>query len=429
MKIPIRLSFAAALIAVTSLPLGAYAQVAAPVTPTPEATPTIASEPFTLPTPPAAPASSPAVTFEARAGRGITVRAGDAYSLQIRPRVQMRDTLSLHDGTNRNQAQIRTMRLWMTGHVIHPNIRYGIQLAFGGNDFDTTSPSPIFDAFVDFHAHRDLNVKLGQYFVPFDRMRTVREAALQTVDRAVAITQITLDRDIGATFYSDDLGGHSGHYAYQVGIFNGEGRNRFDSHRVGFLYTARFTWRPFGAFDDDSEGDLERGRTPRLAVGVGGAYNQHASRLRSTTGGDLTLGTVDYLHGALDLAFKYRGFAMLAEAVVRGSVSGTRNSGLDASGNPILQVPSRAMGYAVQLSYVPVNKFEVWARWDEIRLPWTTDNASRTLVASSGRELGAGVNYYLNNHQFKLQLDCVHAFGTAIRHGTSAVHFQLDATF
>jgi hypothetical protein len=410
------------------------AQTAAAPDPTtsphdPAVGPVVEPAPAPAPTAPAAPAASSGFTFEARPGRGFTVRHGQDYTLTIRPRVQLRNTTTLQNGRNRNEAQVRTLRLWMLGNVINPDIRYGVQLAFGGNDFEAGSSSPVFDAFLDFHPHRDANVKVGQYFVPFDRMRTVRESALQTVDRTVVVQQLTLDRDIGATLYSDDLGGHGGRYAYQVGFFNGEGRNRFVNSRVGFLYTARFTYRPFGPFDDDSEGDLERRASPRLAIGVAGAYNQNASRVRGTTGDPLLAGTTNLVHGAVDVVFKWRGFSMFAEGVVRGSPEQPRPAGTDAMGNPVFQTPSRAIGYVLQASYAPMTKCDFWARWDEIRLPWNHDAQLNTLVGQRGREISAGVNYYLNGHSFKFQLDAVHAFGDVFEDGTTSVRLQLDATF
>ena len=53
----------------------------------------------------------------------------------------------------------------------------------------------IYDAFLDWKAHRDISVKAGQFFVPFDRLRTVREFALQMGDRPRPVAELTLDRD------------------------------------------------------------------------------------------------------------------------------------------------------------------------------------------------------------------------------------------
>lgn len=380
-----------------------------------------------------APAPS-AVRIEAAAGRGITIRNGDAYSLTIRPRIQLRDTITHTPGApgndTTNDIQIRTMRLWMLGHVLNPQIRYGIQLAFGANDFEKINgvrqPSPIFDAFVDFRQARDASVRVGQAFVPFDRLRTIREFALQTVDRANPIRELTLDRDMGVTLFSDDLGGHGGRVGYYLGVYGGEGRNQFDAQKVGFLYTARLSYRPFGSFDDDTEGDLERRTSPRLAIGIAGAYNQRSLRANSTTGAFYQLGSVDYVHAAVDVVFKYRGFAFMGEALIRGSSTPTRSGTVGTTA--VTETPGRAVGYVAQASYMPVDRFELWGRWDEVRLPFTTSVALHDLVAAGGRGLSGGLNYYLNGHYLKFQADVAHTFGGQFQ-GTTQIRLQLDATF
>ena len=62
------------------------------------------------------------------------------------------------------------------------------------------------------------------------------------------------------------LGGWLG---YSLGLFSGQGKNRFAAEKApGFLYLARVAVRPFGAFDEEQEGDLARLDRPRLAVGA-----------------------------------------------------------------------------------------------------------------------------------------------------------------
>lgn len=369
----------------------------------------------------------PAFEITARPGAGVTLRVGDAYALTLRPRIQLRDTITVRPDVA-NEVNVKTLRLWIQGHVFSPQTRYGIQLALGGNDFENGQATPIFDAYFDFSQLRDMNVRVGQFFVPFDRLRTIREFALQSVDRAVAITELTLDRDVGFHIYSNDLGGLDGKLGYSLGIFGGEGRNRFGAQEPGFLYTARFSYRPFGSFDEDTEGDLERRADPKLMLGAAFAYNQNAQRVRGTTGANLPVGNVDYLHFALDTSFKWRGFAFLGEIVMRGSTTNTR-FGVDANGNPVTQEPARGLGYVVQASYAFIPELELWGRWDEVRTPWGSDVALRTLQNVRGRELAGGLNYYVNGHAFKIQLDVQHAFGASLDSGTTVVRMQLDASF
>jgi len=118
------------------------------------------------------------VTVTAAPGRGIVVKTADErLSFGVRARAQFRDTFVHSEDSETNELQVRTLRLILHGNVLVPELRYNIQFAFGGNDFERDSSSPIFDAFVEYTKVRDLNLRVGQYFVPFDRARTTREFA------------------------------------------------------------------------------------------------------------------------------------------------------------------------------------------------------------------------------------------------------------
>jgi hypothetical protein len=176
----------------------------------------------------------------------------------------IRETLTEVADSWRQETHIRTVRLWFRGQVGSPELTWGIQLALGGKEFDADTPTPLFDAFVRWQPHRDLAVQGGQWFVPFDRARTVRESGLALVDRPLMVRELTLDRDVGVALLSDDLLGLGGKLLYRLGIFGGEGRNRFadKGFALGPMAVARLEWRPWGQFDADVEG-VPSGHSPR----------------------------------------------------------------------------------------------------------------------------------------------------------------------
>ena len=360
-------------------------------------------------------------------GRGFTIATADErFAATVRARVQLRDTLAA--GTDwTNELTVRTARLYLHGQVLSPDLKYWLQLAVGGNDFEPGSASPIFDAWVEYTRLRDLNIRVGQFFVPFDRARTVREFALQLVDRPQAVSELSLDRDIGIMFSSSNLFGSRDILAYNLGIFGGKGKNRFGGGPIGFLYVLRLAVRPFGAFDDDQEGDLLRLHRPRLLLGIAGAYNQNTNRQRSTTGNALTLGTLDYGHFALDVVFKYAGFSFLGEVLLRQSQTDSLD-GLSA-GKPLREWSRKGWGYLAQAGMMLSSKLELTARWEELRTPESTDPALLMLVQTQGRQLGSGVNVYLSGHLFKIQADYFYQFGDDPTSGRHVARLQLDATF
>ncbi len=368
------------------------------------------------------------VTFSAAPGRGLVLTVGDAFSLSIRPRVQIRDSILLHgNAPTTNEINVKTMRLWLMGHMLTKDLQYGIQLAFGGADSDKDSPSPIMDAYVDNVRLRDLHIRIGQYFVPLGRLRTTYEYALQLPDRGQVVNELGLDRDVGITLSSNDLFGSHGILGYQLGIYGGEGKNRFGGAAVGFLYVARIGVTPFGPFDDYLEGDVNRVRKPRLAIGLGGAYNQNTNRQKSTFGTTLTLGTFDYGHAAADMTFKYAGFALNAEVLYRQARQGSMAALVN--GVTVREWSRSAIGYVIQAGMMVHKRVELVARWDDLRAVGDTDPALIAQVATAGKEINGGINVFVNGHACKFQADYQYLFGDSIRGGRHGVQIQLDATF
>ncbi|WP_437808585.1 porin [Sorangium sp. So ce1078] len=368
------------------------------------------------------------VKVTAAPGKGFTVRtADDSFSSTIRARVQIRETITHTAEDDTNEINVKTVRLTTSGHVLSPDLKYSVQLAFGGNDFEKDSASPVFDAFVEYTGIRDLNVRVGQFFVPFDRARTTREFTLQLVDRQIAVRELTLDRDVGLMLSSPDLFGLGGRISYNLFVGGGEGRNRFGGQEHGPLAVARLSFRPFGAFDDDQEGDLSREAKPRLAVGVAGGYNHQTNRQNSTYGATLSLGTADYLHGAADLVFKYAGFSLSAEAVARHAGRDSLEGEVD--GAPAREWTRSGYGYFVQSGFLLTERVEIAARWDQIFAESGTDPKLVELVDTQGKQVGGGLNYYLNGYALKLQGDYFYIFGKDASEGRHVGRLQLDATF
>jgi hypothetical protein len=364
-------------------------------------------------------------------GKGLTVTADDGkFASTFRARVQMRETFT-HDvatDTQTNEISIKTLRLYTYGHVFDKDLRYYLQLAFGPGDFDRDNASPIFDAFVEHVGVRDLNVRIGQFFVPFDRARTIRELALELVDRQQVVRELTLDRDVGVMLSSTSFLGTRNVLAYNLFVGGGEGRNRVGGQVPGPLLVARVTTRPFGSFDDDHDGDLSREKRPRLALGIATAYNHRTNRVNSTYGAALTLGNASYVHSAVDLVFKYAGLSILAEAVRRRS---SRQDFFDGTvdGAPAREWTRSGYGYFVQVGMMLSAKTQIVGRWEDLFADRPTDPRFETLAANLGRQIGGGFNVYLNGHFFKIQTDYFHGFGREGNQAFHAARLQLDATF
>ena len=361
-----------------------------------------------------------------------------SYAINLRARMQLRSTLTTHrERDTELEASVRTLRFYVAGHLLSPHLKYLIQLALAANDFERDNASPIFDAFVEYTKLRDLNVRVGQYFVPFDRARTIREFALQLVDRQAVVRELSLDRDFGLMFSSADLFGWGGRIGYNLFVGSGDGRNRVldarnasGPQRPGVLLVARLTARPFGQFDDDHEGDLTRSAKPRLALGVAGAYNIASNRDKSTYGATFTAGTFDYAHAAIDLVLKWYGFSLLTEFLYRNADRRTNTAApTSPTAMPITERSRSGYGYFAQAGQMLTSKLELAARWEELFAADDTDPALRDGAKLSGRQLGGGLNLYLNGHLLKLQADYFHVFGAREGRESHIARVQLDASF
>jgi hypothetical protein len=379
---------------------------------------------------PAAPPRKDPPTVAVAQGAGLTVTSGDGrHALAVRARIAPRLDVSVPGAGQPalTRASISTARLWVQGHVFDPKFRYLVQLAVAGRDYREGATSPLYDAFVDWKVHRDASLQVGQYFVPFDRLRTVREFALQMTDRPRPVGELTLDRDVGVTLYSDHLGADRSPVAYRLGVFGGRGTNLSSFGPPGLLVVGRVELRPFGEVDDDSEGDLENRGRPGLALGGAVAYNLNSNRQRSTTGTTFTGGTVDYLHLAADLTFKWHGFALQGEYLRRQAGEDVVAAGT-SEGEPAEWARS-AQGWVAQGSYHFRPGVELVARGSQIFALDTTDPALVSELDSRRNELAAGLNWYRNGHRFKVQTTWVALFGRRFSEAGHTVSTQLDVMF
>jgi hypothetical protein len=381
-------------------------------------------------------------TFVVQQGKGLTVTSADQkFQATFRSRIQLRDAFAHNADGSTNEVNVKTLRFTAQGYALVPELKYTVQLAFGTGDFDKDSSSPIFDAFLEYVKLRDLNVRVGQYFVPFDRARTIREFALQFVDRQLVVRELTLDRDVGIMLSSQDLAGLQGKLGYNLFVGSGDGRNRVADRnnpksgpqKPGVLLIGRGVLRPMGPFDDDHEGDLERSPTPHLALGIGAGYNLNTSRPQSTYTTHYAVqafqtGTFNYVHAAADVVFKWRGFSLLSEVLLRDA--NKRSHTATVAGEELQEFSREGYGYFVQAGQMVSDKLELTARWDDLYAKKGTDPALVSLAQTQGRQAGAGINYYFNKHYLKLQTDYFAIFGTEntdnIRH---SFRVQMDASF
>lgn len=338
--------------------------------------------------------------MRARFGEGVTFDTGDGqFSLTVRGRLQLRYTAFAIDGATgfgalQQAFLVRRARLQFDGTFLE-HFDYKLQLGMSASDMETGNPNVIRDAQVTWTRYRDLNVRVGQGKVQYDRQRLNSSSAMQFTDRSAVTSEFTLDRDVGVTLLSEDLFGMDGTLLYALGLHGGEGRNPSMSG-TGLLLSARVGVRPFGGFDDLSEADLSRSPEPRLGLYAGVARNWDATRARGSHGDHFVQGSADYTHFLVDGLFKWNGLSVSGAFHLRTSDNAMLDDILIGPGGPT----RTGWGFYGQVGYVFAPELEVVARYNQVR--GFEDRPTSLLDLT---EIGAGFGWYLMDQDLKLQAD------------------------
>ncbi|MCB9669123.1 MAG: hypothetical protein H6734_06610 [Alphaproteobacteria bacterium] len=340
--------------------------------------------------------SSDADALDVAFGDGIPLtRPGAPVEVLLRSRVQLRASVRTPgvDDLADIAFQVRRARLVLRAKVPDDHLDLYLQFGLGPSDVEGDAPFPLRDWVVTWNRASFASVRLGQMKVPFTRERLISSSALQLVDRSAVNAELNLDRDIGAQVYSNDLVG-DGHVTYQLGIYQGEGRNRLNDG-TGLLYVGRVQLQPFGGFEGSlTEADLTREDRLRVSFGAAIAHDDRARRTRATHG-HLLEGRYDTDHASVDVMLKWRGWSLQAEGASRQvRVDTAPPDGVEED------APTDAVGAMAQLGHVLASGYEVAGRVamltgiPEGLNPHTT---LRTGTLAFGR--------YLHAHDLKLQAD------------------------
>jgi phosphate-selective porin OprO and OprP len=241
------------------------------------------------------------VPLTASAGPSLTSDDGKfrgAIGVKLQPQYQW---LSVQNQGKAHTFQIRRMELHFKGHAFTDAMTYHFYLeGVGGLD---TAASPgnalggptLRDAYMNYDFGHGIELKAGQFHVPYNRGELTSSGKLQFVDRGILNETFSHNRDLGVALHglvwNDNVD-------YTIAIMN-EGTNRNQTNpNKAFLLGARLLLHLMG-YQGYSEGDSQDSETPNLAWGVAGNYNKVA-------------GSTVYA-ATTDLSFLYRGWSFRGE--------------------------------------------------------------------------------------------------------------------
>lgn len=158
-------------------------------------------------------------------------------------------------------------------------LRFRVEVEF-------TPTTSLQDAFVDVVPHQFVNLRAGQFIVPFLRTFQFNEVNLGYIDRAL-YTPVQFERGYLRFLAPRDMGlmlhGSFGDRSptstlpvleYQVAMMNGRGPNLPINDDFVFLYAGRLNLHVLGVpVGAEAESDIARNTSARVAVGLGGYSN------------------------------------------------------------------------------------------------------------------------------------------------------------
>jgi phosphate-selective porin OprO and OprP len=309
----------------------------------------------------------------------------DRYSLKLNVRTQGLFKYEAREGEKDTTSfSVKRARLLAGGSVFYPWMQYNTQITLEGGS------TALRDAYIEAAYFDWAKPRIGQYKIPFDREFLTSAFNLQLIDRSIASSEFSLQRDIGVQLSGKFL---QNQLEYGVGMFNGSGANQSNVDQ-DFMYVGRMVWTPFGPYPY-SQAALDTPDTPKLAVGVAGAYLPGLEPgERKTLAGRLGNTAIlpvesDVYQLAADLAFKYLNFSFEGGYYFRNI-------------DPDDATPfgsENAQGFYLQGGYFVIpKKLELAARY-----AWVNPDNPNQVDDDEQQEYTGGLSYYIFGHDLKLQ--------------------------
>jgi phosphate-selective porin OprO/OprP len=312
-------------------------------------------------------------TTDGRFSVKLNVRTQGAFSYEVQ-----------EDQDNTTTFKVRRARVLLGGNVYYPWMKYFTQITLEGGN------ASLRDAYIRAAYYDWAEPQIGQYKVPFDREFLTSAFNLELIDRSIVSNTFSLQRDIGLQISGQLL---QDQLAYAVGMFNGSGANQNNVNQE-FMYVGRVVYSPFGPVPY-SQGALDTPASPKLSIGVAGAYlpGLKPGERKTLAGplGDTNILPVksEVYELTADLAFKYQNFSL------EGSYD-FRNIDPNKT-TPFGQ--EQAQGFYLQGGYFLIpKKFEVAARY-----AWVDPDDPNQKDNNKQQEYTAGSSYYMYGHNLKLQ--------------------------
>lgn len=213
------------------------------------------------------PDQSPEVTLQQ--GEGLQISsADDTMALAVRGYIQLYyDWRREGPEPDHSSFSLRRLRPDIQGHIFTEDLTFRLMPEFA------TVPA-LQDGWVSYRFGDGLNIRGGQFNIPFNWERHVSSLNHQFSERSVANNEFQWlgGRDIGLMAHGDP----TDWFRYGVGIFGGQGANVRRSDTTGHLFTGRAIFTPVGEYPD-AEVPVEPADQVNLSFAAGAFYTDQNS--------------------------------------------------------------------------------------------------------------------------------------------------------
>jgi hypothetical protein len=323
-----------------------------------------------------------------------------SFSTTIRFRVQSRAGYISEalDKTTPSQfdLRVRRLRLRLDGNLINQKLTYNIQLSFSRADMDwdvSGVPNVLRDAMIWYQPWKGMKIGMGQSKLPGNRQFIMSSGDLELIDRSIVSTAYTLDRDVGVFAYQN-INVKKVVVRLKAALTSGEGRNPNLTNK-GLATTGRIEILPFGEFsnnNDFSEADIAFEPKPKLSIAGVAHYNDRAIRTQGQLG--KMMATSHYISSWMaDMVFKYNGFALSAEYLIRND-----DNPFDKRGSSLYVLTGQ--GLNVQASVVFENMWCIAGRY-----ALTAPGEKIKFLEPERKQYGICFSKFLKGHRIKIQTE------------------------
>lgn len=310
---------------------------------------------------------------------GLVIQSDDGnYSLKTNFFLQLQHQfLSVEGQGKTNSFQIRRGRILFSGNAFTEDLTYTFQFEFAGGQTNNVSEAVavtgpnLRDGFVNYAFNDGIQIKAGQFKVPFNLEELISDSKTQFIDRPITNDTFGFNRDLGI-----DLHGRffEKRFEYDLYVLN-EGTNQnTNNNNNEMLLGGRFVWNILGVGGHGyTSADPEDSEEPQLMIGTAANFN----RVGAPAVADQSV-----ISATGDAAFRYRGFSTLGTGYyLRNQTAGTNTFGFLGQ-----------TGYFI----VPTH-FEVVARFAGV--------VPTAAGVPNGFETGGGLGYYFKGHRLKILAD------------------------